>query len=282
MRTLPPHTIVFSSTHIDAQGNLLNQPAAKETMGNALSVEVQELGSQDLTSTEHSTVDNSAQESTETTKPLENSTLFKENESTVQDQSSAQTDSEETKILDPSSEHKVVPLSEENFISDELTLSKDSTGIDSEVIAEKAPEDSWRTGDEIKNQAEKSANEEMQSHESSGKKEERNLGDPAKTESEDPSAKAREVNLEEQSDSLAPVVEMPKSAKRGTRKISAKTTRPRKKQSAKIEKNYEEQPSSKSAAEVTEINSSQKRDVSVSDDQVELQPDEKTAASKVG
>ncbi|MEC8283918.1 MAG: ribonuclease E/G, partial [SAR324 cluster bacterium] len=89
LRTLPPHTIVFSSTHIDAQGNLLNQPAAKETMGNALSVEVQELGSQDLTSMEHSTVDNSAQESSETTKPFEDSTLSKENESTVQDQSSA-------------------------------------------------------------------------------------------------------------------------------------------------------------------------------------------------
>ena len=108
-------------------------------MGNALSVEVQELGSQDLTSTEHSNVDNSAQESSETTKPFEDSTLSKENESTVQDQSSAQTDSEKTKILEPSSEHKVVPLSEENFISDELTLSEDSTGIDSEVIAEKAP-----------------------------------------------------------------------------------------------------------------------------------------------
>ena len=40
--------------------------------------------------------------------------------------------------------------------------------------------------------------------------------------------------------------------------------------------------SSKSAAEVTEINSSQKGNVNVSDDQVESQPDEKTAASKVG
>ena len=122
----------------------------------------------------------------------------------------------------------------------------------------------------------------MQSRESSGKREERNLEDSAKTESADPSEKTSEVNLEEQSDSLAPVVEMPKSAKRGTRKTSPKTTRPRKKQSAKIEKNYEEQPSTKSAAEVTEINSSQKGSVSVSDDQVELQPDEKTAASKVG
>ena len=33
---------------------------------------------------------------------------------------------------------------------------------------------------------------------------------------------------------------------------------------------------------VSEINSSQKGSVSVSDDQVDLQPDEKTAASKVG
>ena len=121
---------------------MLNQPAATENLGNALSVEVQELGSQDLTSTEHSTVDNSAQESTETTKPLENSTLFKENESTVQDQSSAQTDSEETKILETSSEHKVVPLSEESFISEELTLSEDSSVTDSEAITQKAPEDS--------------------------------------------------------------------------------------------------------------------------------------------
>ena len=282
LRTLPPHTIVFSSTHIDAQGNLLNQPAATETLGNALSVEVQELGSQDLTSTEHSTVDNSTQESSETTKPFEDSTLSKENESTVQDQSSAQTDSEETKILEPSSEHKVVPLSEENFISDELTLSEDSSVTDAEAIAVKVPESSGTENDEIENPAEETANEEMQSRESSGKKEERNLGDSAKTESGDPSEKTLEVNLEEQSDSLAPVVEMPKSAKRGTRKTSPKTTRPRKKQSAKIEKNYEEQPSSKSAAEVTEINSSQNGSVNVSDDQVESQPDEKTAASKVG
>ena len=282
LRTLPPHTIVFSSNHIDAHGNLLNQSAAKETVGNALSVEVQELGSQDLTSTEHSNVGNNAQASSETTKPCKDFTLFKENESTVQDQPSAQTDSEETKILDPSSEHKVVHLSEENFISDELTLSKNSSSTDSEVITEKAPEDLWHTGDEIEDQAEKSANEEMQSHESSSKKEERNLGDSAKTESENPSAKTREVNLEEQSDSLAPVVEMPKSAKRGTRKISTKTTRPRKKQPAKSKKNDEELPSSKSEAEISEINSSQKKSATVSDDQVELQPDEKTAASKVG
>ena len=282
LRTLPPHTIVFSSTHIDAQGNLLNQPAATETLGNALSVEVPELGSQDLTSTEHSTVDNSTQESSKTTKPFEDSTLSKENESTVQDQSSAQTDSEETKILEPSSEHKVVPLSEENFISDELTLSEGSSVTDAEVITVKAPESSGTENDEIENQAEETANEEMQSRESSAKREERNLGNSAKTDSADPSEKTPEVNLEEQSDSLAPVVEMPKSAKRGTRKTSPKTTRPRKKQSAKIEKNYEEQPSSGSAAEVTEINSSQKGSVNVSDDQVESQPDEKTAASKVG
>ena len=281
LRTLPPHTIVFSSTHIDAQGNLLNQPAATETLGNALSVEVPELGSQDLTSTEHSTVDNSTQESSETTKPFEDSTLSKENESTVQDQSSAQTDSEETKILEPSSEHKVVLLSEENFISDELTLSEDSSVTDAEAITVKAPESSGTENDEIENQLRKLLTKNAVI-ESSAKREERNLEDSSKTESTDPSEKTPEVNLEEQSDSLAPVVEMPKSAKRGTRKTSPKTTRPRKKQSAKIEKNYEEQPSSGSAAEVTEINSSQKGSVNVSDDQVESQPDEKTAASKVG
>ena len=282
LRTLPPHTIVFSSTHIDAQGNLLNQPAATETLGNALSVEVQELGSQDLTSTEHSTVDNSTQESSETTKPFEDSTLSKENESTVQDQSSAQTDSEETKILEPSSEHKVVLLSEENFISDELTLSEDSSVTDAEAITVKAPESSGTENVEVKNPTEETNSEELKSSEPSEKEEERNLEDSSKTESTDPSEKTPEVNLEEQSDSLAPVVEMPKSAKRGTRKTSPKTARPRKKQSAKIEKNYEEQPSSKSAAEVTEINSSHKGSVNVSDDQVESQPDEKTAASKVG
>ncbi|MGB0708130.1 MAG: hypothetical protein ACPGTI_13080, partial [bacterium] len=282
LRTLPPHTIVFSSTHIDAQGNLLNQPAATETLGNALSVEVQELGSQDLTSTEHSTVDNSTQESSETTKPFEDSTLSKENESTVQDQSSAQTDSEETKILEPSSEHKVVLLSEENFISDELTLSEDSSVTDAESITVKAPESSGTENVEVKNPTEETNSEELKSSEPPEKEEERNLEDSSKTESTDPSEKTPEVNLEEQSDSLAPVVEMPKSAKRGTRKTSPKTTRPRKKQSAKIEKNYEEQPSSGSAAEVTEINSSQKGSVNVSDDQVESQPDEKTAASKVG
>ena len=235
-----------------------------------------------MTSTEHSTVDNSAQESSETTKPFEDSTLSKENESTVQDQSSAQTDSEEIKILEPSSEHKVVHLSEENFISDELTLSEDSSVTDAGAITVKAPESSGTENDEIENQAEETANEEMQSRESSGKREERNLGDSAKTESANSLEKTPEVNLEEQSDSLAPVVEMPKSAKRGTRKTSPKITRPRKKQSAKIEKNYEEQPSTKSAAEVSEINSSQKESVSVADDQVESQPDEKTAASKVG
>ncbi|MEL0219769.1 MAG: Rne/Rng family ribonuclease [Deltaproteobacteria bacterium] len=282
LRTLPPHTIVFSSTHIDAQGNLLNQPAATETLGNALSVEVPELGLQDLTSTEHSTVDNSAQESSETTKPFEDSTLSKENESTVQDQSSAQTDSEETKILEPSSEHKVVLLSEENFISDELTLSEDSSVTDAESITVKAPESSGTENVEVKNPTEETNSEELKSSEPPEKEEERNLEDSSKTESTDPSEKTPEVNLEEQSDSLAPVVEMPKSAKRGTRKTSPKTTRPRKKQSAKIEKNYEEQPSSGSAAEVTEINSSQKGSVNVSDDQVESQPDEKTAASKVG
>ncbi len=282
LRTLPPHTIVFSSTHIDAQGNLLNQPAAKETLGNALSVEVQELGSQDLTSTEHSTIDNFAQASSETTKPSEDLTLSKENESTVQDQSSAQTDSEETKILDPSSEHKAIPLSEENFISDELTLSEDSSVTDSEAITDKAPEESGDENVEIEIPTEETTSEELKSSEPPEKEEERNLEDSSKTESTDPSEKTPEVNLEEQSDSLAPVVEMPKSAKRGTRKTSPKTTRPRKKQSAKIEKNYEEQPSSKSAAEVTEINSSHKGSVNVSDDQVESQPDEKTAASKVG
>ena len=121
---------------------MLNQPAATETLGNSLSAEVQELGSQDLISTEHSNVGNSAQASSETTKPYKDFTLFKENESTVQDQPSAQTDSEETKILDPSSEHKVVPLSEENFISDELTLSEGSSVTDAEVITVKAPESS--------------------------------------------------------------------------------------------------------------------------------------------
>jgi len=282
LRTLPPHTIVFSSTHIDAQGNLLNQPAAKETLGNALSVEVQELGSQDLTSTEHSTIDNFAQASSETTKPSEDLTLSKENESTVQDQSSAQTDSEETKILDPSSEHKAVPLSEENFISDELTLSEDSSVTDSEAITDKAPEESGDENVEIEIPTEETTSEELKSSEPPEKEEERNLEDLSKAESADPSEQTLEVNLEEQSDSLAPVVEMPKSAKRGTRKTSPKTARPRKKQSAKIEKNYEEQPSSKSAAEVTEINSSHKGSVNVSDDQVESQPDEKTAASKVG
>ena len=282
LRTLPPHTIVFSSTHIDAQGNLLNQPAATETLGNALSVEVPELGSQDLTSTEHSTADNSTQESSETTKPFEDSTLSKENESTVQDQSSAQTDSEETKILEPSSEHKVVLLSEENFISDELTLSEDSSVTDAEAITVKAPESSGTENVEVKNPTEETISEELKSSEPPEKEEERNLEDSSKTESTDPSEKTPEVNLEEQSDSLAPVVEMPKSAKRGTRKTSPKTTRPRKKQSAKIEKNYEEQPSSKSATEVTEINSPQNGSVNVSDDQVESQPDEKTAASKVG
>ena len=282
LRTLPPHTIVFSSTHIDAQGNLLNQPAAKETLGNALSVEVQELGSQDLTSTEHSTVDNSAQESSETTKPSEDLTLSKENESTVQDQSSAQTDSEETKILDPSSEHKAVPLSEENFISDELTLSEDSSVTDSEAIIDKAPEESGDENVEIENPTEETTIEELKSSEPSEKEEERNLEDLAKAESEDPSEQTLEVNLEEQPDSLAPVVEMPKSAKRGTRKTSSKTTRTRKSKPAKRDTNDEEQSSSKSEAEISEIDSSLNRSANVSDDQVELQPDEKTLGSKVG
>jgi len=75
---------------------------------------------------------------------------------------------------------------------------------------------------------------------------------------------------------------MPKSAKRGTRKTSSKTTRTRKRQPAKRDTNDEEQSSSKSEAEVSEIDSSLNRSANVSDDQVELQPDEKTVASKVG
>jgi hypothetical protein len=281
LRTLPPHTIVFSSTHIDAQGNLLNQPAAKETLGNALSVEVQELGLQDLTSTEHSTVDNSAQESSETTKPSEDLTLSKENESTVQDPSSVQTDSEETKILDPSSEHKVTPLSEENFISEELILSEDSSFTDSEAINDKAPEDSGDENLEIENQTEVTSSEKLKSSESSEKDEKGNLEDSANTESKDPSEQTLEEDLEEQPDSLAPVVEMPKSTKRGTGKTSSKTTRTRKRQPAQRDTNDEEQSSSKSEAEVSEINSSLNRSANASDDQVELQPDEKTVASKV-
>jgi hypothetical protein len=209
-------------------------------------------------------------------------TLSKENESTVQDQSSAQTDSEETKILDPSSEHKAVPLSEENFISDELTLSEDSSVTDSEAITDKAPEESGDENVEIENPTEETISEELKSSEPPEKEEERNLEDLAKAESEDPSEQTLEVNLEEQPDSLAPVVEMPKSAKRGTRKTSSKTTRTRKRQPAKRDTNDEEQSSSKSEAEVSEIDSSLNRSANVSDDQVELQPDEKTVASKVG
>ncbi|MDG2197235.1 MAG: hypothetical protein P8O70_10165, partial [SAR324 cluster bacterium] len=280
LRTLPPHTIVFSSTHIDAQGNLLHQHAAKETLGNALSVEVLEWGSQDLTSTEHSIVDNSAQESSETTKPFENLMLSKENESTVPDQSSAQTDSEETKILDPSSERKVIPLSEENFISDESKLSEDSAATESEAITEKAPEDSGDENGEIENPTEETTSEELQSPEPPGNGE-KNLEDSANSESADLSDQTLEVNLEEQPDSLAPVVEMPKSAKRGTRKTASKTTRTQKKQPAMSDASKEEQSSSKLEAEVSEINSSMNRSANVSDDQVELQPDEKTVVSNV-
>jgi len=81
---------------------------------------------------------------------------------------------------------------------------------------------------------------------------------------------------------LAPVVEMPKSAKRGTKNKSSKTTRTRKRQPAKRDTDDEEQSSSKSEAEVSEINSPLNRSANVSDDQVELQPDEKTVATKVG
>jgi len=280
LRTFPPHTIVFSSTHIDAQGNLLHQPAAKEILGNALSVEVQELGSQDLTSTEHSIVDNSAQEPLETTKPFEDLTLSKKNVSTAQDQSSAQTDSEETKILDPSSEHKAIPLSEENFISDESKLSKDPSATESEAITEKVPEDSGDEKGEIENPTEETTSEEVHSPETPCKEEE-NLEDSANSESSDLSDQTLEVNLEEQPDSLAPVVEMPKLAKRGTRKTASKTTRTRKKQPAMSDASEEEQSSSKLEAEVSEINSSMNRNANVSDDQVELQPDEKTVASNV-
>ena len=108
------------------------------------------------------------------------------------------------------------------------------------------------------------------------------MEDLAKAESEDPSEQTLEVNLEEQPDSLAPVVEMPKSAKRGTRKTSSKTTRTRKSKPDKRDTNDEEQSSSKSEAEISEIDSSLNRSANVSDDQVELQPDEKTLGSKVG
>ena len=280
LRTIPPHTIVFSSTHIDAQGNFLNQPAAKETSGNALSVEVQELGSQDLTSTEHSTVDNSAQESSETTMPFEDLTLSKENESTVPDLSSVQTDSAETKILDTLSEHKEVPLSEENSISDESTLSENSSLTEFQAITEKASGDSDDEIDETKNSTHEIVGEETQSPESSGKQEgEKNLEDSAITESADLTDQTKDGNSEGQPDASSSLVKLPKSAPRGTKKTSSSTTRTRKKQPTKSSK---EQSSSQLEAEVSEINLSPEKSDNVSDNQVESQFDEQSAASKIG
>ena len=182
--------------------------------------------------------------------------------------------------MDPSSEHKAIPLSEENFISDESKLSKDPSATDSEAITEKVPEDSGDEKGEIENPTEETTSEEVHSPETPCKEEE-NLEDSANSESSDLSDQTLEVNLEEQPDSLASVVEMPKLAKRGTRKTASKTTRTRKKQPAMSDASEEEQSSSKLEAEVSEINSSMNRNANVSDDQVELQPDEKTVASNV-
>ena len=280
LRTIPPHTIVFSSTHIDAQGNLLNQPAAKETSGNALSVEVQDLGSQDLTSTEHSIAEINGQESLEIAEPSEDLTLSKENESTVQDLSSVQTDSAETKILDTLSEHKEVPLSEENSISDESTLSENSSLTEFQAITEKASGDSDDEIDETKNSTHEIVGEETQSPESSGKQEgERHLEDSVITESADLADQTQEGKSEDQPDASSSVVELPKSARRGTKKTSSNTTRTRKKQTTKSSK---EQSSSQLEAEVSEINLSPEKSDNVSDNQVESQFDEQTAASKIG
>ena len=280
LRTIPPHTIVFSSTHIDAQGNLLNQPAAKETSGNALSVEVLDLGSQDLTSTEHSIAEINDQESLEIAEPSEDLTLSKENESTVQDLSSVQTDSAETKILDTLSEHKEVPLSEENSISDESTLSENSSLTEFQVIIEKASGDSDDEIDETKNSTHEIVGEETQSPESSGKQEgERHLEDSVITESADLTDQTQEGKSEDQPDASSSVVELPKSARRGTKKTSSNTTRTRKKQPTKSSK---EQSSSQLEAEVSEINLSPEKSDNVSDNQVESQFDEQTAASKIG
>ena len=75
------------------------------------------------------------------------------------------------------------------------------------------------------------------------------------------------------------MVELPKSARRGTKKTSSNTTRTRKKQPTKSSK---EQSSSQLEAEVSEINLSPEKSDNVSDNQVESQFDEQTAASKIG
>ena len=280
LRTLPPHTIVFSSTHIDAQGNLLNQPATKENSGNAPAVEVQDLGSQDLTSTEHSIVEISGQESLEIAEPSEDSTLSKENEYSVQDRSSVQKDFAETEILDTLSEHKEVPLSEENFISDELTLSENSSLAEFQAITEKASGDSDEKIDETKNSTHEINGEETQSPESCGKQEgEKNLADSAITKFEDLTGQTKDGSSKGKPDALSSVVELPKSARRGTKKSPSNTTRTRKKQTTK---SIKEQSSSQSEVEVSEINLSPEKSENVSDNQVESQFDEQTAASKIG
>ena len=251
-------------------------------MGNALSVEVQELGSQDLTSTEYSIVDINGQESSDITEPSEDLTLSKENESIIQDQSSVQTDSAETKILDPSSELKEISLSEGNYISDESTLSEDSSVTEFKSITEKVPQDSENEIGVTENQTREIVDEEMPSPESSGKQEKKNLENSTNAELADLTDQTQEVNSEDQTDVLASVVKIPKSARRGTRTTASKTTRTRKKPLAKSDAINEEQSSPQLETEVSEISPSPDKADDAPDNQVESQPDEKIVASKVG
>ncbi|HCV86099.1 MAG TPA: hypothetical protein DGB85_05855, partial [Deltaproteobacteria bacterium] len=134
--------------------------------------------------------------------------------------------------------------------------------------------------DETKNSTHEINGEETQSPESCSKQEgEKNLADSAITKFEDLTGQTKDGSSKGKPDASTSVVELPKSARRGTKKSPSNTTRTRKKQTTK---SIKEQSSSQSEVEVSEINLSPEKSENVSDNQVESQFDEQTAASKIG
>jgi hypothetical protein len=257
--------VVFSSTHIDAQGNLLNQPAAEETQGNEIPVEVQELGSLDLTSTETSIDDSSVPESTDRIELLEGLTRSKESESINRDLSSAQTDSAETKILEPSLEHKATSLSEENFISDESILSEVS------LIS-----DAVSNSQQVQTEADEGSVVTL-NPETFDQKENELVG----SKSDDATVQASRTASGGEPEPVTSIVELLKPSKRGAKKVPSKATRTQKKQPTKNDVIEKEQSIPQSKADVSESSSSLVSKDNASDDLEENNLDEKTATVRV-
>ena len=124
LRMLPPNTLVFSSTHIDAQGNLLNQPSAKHALGNASSVEAPEQVSLDLALTESSLDVNEEVAPSVTTTLSVGSMPDMATDTASTDITSVQTDSDENAISALSNETRADSPSDKSSNSVESTPSE--------------------------------------------------------------------------------------------------------------------------------------------------------------